>query len=84
MIVLTVSTAQTPYVSPDEQVGVESLGFGVFNVRIQYGFMQDPNVPETLMQARSNGVALDPDDVTYFLGRETIIVTQRRGMAMWR
>ena len=84
VIVLTVSTAQTPYVSPDEQVGVESLGFGVFNVRIQYGFMQDPNVPETLMQARSNGVALDPDDVTYFLGRETIIVTQRRGMAMWR
>jgi KUP system potassium uptake protein len=84
VIVLTVSTAQTPYVATDEQVGVESLGFGVYNVRVQFGFMQDPNVPEALMQARGKGVTLDPDDVTYFLGRETIIVTQRRGMAMWR
>jgi len=24
------------------------------------------------------------DDVTYFLGRETIIVTRREGMAIWR
>jgi KUP system potassium uptake protein len=29
-------------------------------------------------------VDLDPDDVTYFTGRETIIVTNRPGMAMWR
>ena len=27
---------------------------------------------------------LDVDDVTYFLGRETIVVTERPGMAMWR
>jgi KUP system potassium uptake protein len=27
---------------------------------------------------------MDPEDVTFFLGRETIIVTHRRGMAIWR
>ena len=27
---------------------------------------------------------MDGDDVTYFLGRETIIVTERPGMASWR
>jgi KUP system potassium uptake protein len=84
VIVLTVSTSQTPYVAADDQIDVNPLGFGVFYVRIQYGFMQDPNVPETLLQARSAGVNLDPDDVTYFLGRETIIVTRRPGMARWR
>src|SRR5687768_11224000 len=30
------------------------------------------------------GLVLDPDDLTYFLGRETIIVTWRKGMATWR
>jgi KUP system potassium uptake protein len=84
VVVLTVSTAQTPYVSITDQVSVESLGCGIYNVRIQYGFMQDPNVPETLMLARTGGLAIDEGDVTYFLGRETIIVTRRRGMAMWR
>jgi KUP system potassium uptake protein len=84
VVVLTVSTAQVPYVPLDDQVGVESLGEGVYNVRVQYGFMQDPNVPETLLTAKAKGVAVDLDDMTYFLGRETIIVTRRNGMATWR
>jgi KUP system potassium uptake protein len=84
VIVLTVSTAQTPYVSHDDQISVDVLGHGIYNVRILYGFMQDPDVPETLRQARSQGVAIDLEDLTYFLGRETIIVTGRRGMAVWR
>lgn len=46
--------------------------------------MDDPDVPAALLQARVQGLALDPDDLTYFLGRETIIVTHRKGMAMWR
>jgi KUP system potassium uptake protein len=82
--VLTVSTVQQPYVPSDQRVAVESLGYGLFNVRVQYGFMEDPNVPEALEQAREQGVPLDLEDLTYFLGRETIIVSRRKGMAIWR
>ena len=32
----------------------------------------------------STGSTIDVDDVTYFLGRETIIVTTAPGMAIWR
>jgi KUP system potassium uptake protein len=46
--------------------------------------MEDPDVPAALKQAREQGLPLDPDDLTYFLGRETIIVTHRKGMAVWR
>jgi KUP system potassium uptake protein len=84
VVVLTVSTAQVPHVAPDERVTVQPLGHDLFNVRVQYGFMEDPDVPEALLQARDRGLALDVDDVTYFLGRETIIVTARKGMAVWR
>ena len=84
VIVLTVSTAQQPHVPPRERVSVEPLGHGLFNVRVQYGLMEDPDVPEALLRARELGLVMDPDDLTYFLGRETIIVSRRKGMAIWR
>ena len=84
VVVLTVSTAQQPHVPVDQRVSVEAVGHDLFNVRVQYGFMEDPDVPAALLQAREQGLPLDADDLTYFLGRETIIVTARKGMAIWR
>jgi KUP system potassium uptake protein len=84
VVILTVSTAQRPHVAPDDRVSVEALGNSLYNVRVQYGFMEDPDVPAALLQARSLGLPLSEDDVTYFLGRETILVTRRQGMAIWR
>jgi KUP system potassium uptake protein len=46
--------------------------------------MEDPDVPAALLQAREQGLTLDADDLIYFLGRETIIVTRKKGMAIWR
>jgi KUP system potassium uptake protein len=71
-------------VSPEDRVSVEPVGHDLFNLRVQYGFMEDPDVPQALEQARQQGLVLDSDDLTYFLGRETIIVTRRKGMAIWR
>jgi KUP system potassium uptake protein len=84
VVVLTVSTVQRPYVSSGKRVSIEALGHDLFNVRVQYGFMEDPDVPSALQQAREQGLPIDPDDLTFFLGRETIIVTRRKGMAIWR
>ena len=84
VVILTVSTAPVPHVSAKEHIAFEALGHGVFTVRVVYGFMQDPNVPEALRAAQNRGLGIDADDITYFLGRETILVTHRRGMALWR
>jgi KUP system potassium uptake protein len=84
VIILTVTTAPTPHVSEEDRVTAQALGQGIFNVRIVYGFMEEPNVPEALGLARQLGVHMDPTDITYFLGRETILVTRKHGMAVWR
>jgi KUP system potassium uptake protein len=84
VVVLTVSTAQVPHVAAADRISVQPLGHDMFNVRVRYGFMDDPNVPEALVQAGEKGLAVNLDDTTYFLGRETIIVTRKKGMAIWR
>jgi len=73
-----------PHVPAGDRISVQPLGHSMFNVRIQYGFMEDPNVPQALLQAHGQGLHIDLDDTTYFLGRETIIVTAKQGMAVWR
>ncbi len=84
VVTLMITTQPVPHVPPEDQVTVKALGQGVFDVRVRYGFMEDPNVPEALVNACQHGLVLDEDDVTYFLGRETLIVTKAPGMAMWR
>ena len=81
VVMLMVTTQPVPHVPANQQVAVRALGQGVFDVAVRYGFMEDPNVPEALVHAREQGLELDEDDVTYFLGRETLIVTPTRA---WR
>jgi KUP system potassium uptake protein len=84
VVILTVTTQPVPHVAQEDQVQVRALGHGVYNVVVRYGFMQDPHIPEALALAREQGLVMDIDDVTFFLGRETILVTKHPGMAMWR
>ena len=84
VVILTVTTQPVPHVPEESQVDVHPLGRGVFNVVVRYGFMQDPNVPDALALAREQGLVMDEEDITFFLGRETIIVTSHPGMALWR
>ena len=84
VIILTVTTTRTPHVSPSDRLTVAPLGHDLYNAALKYGFMDEPNVPEALERAREHGLTIDVAGVTYFLGRETVIVTKNPGMALWR
>jgi KUP system potassium uptake protein len=46
--------------------------------------MERPDIPNLLKQARKQGCPLDPDDVTYYVGRETIVRREDgKGLAEW-
>jgi KUP system potassium uptake protein len=65
-------------------VAVEELGRGCYRIRLNYGFMEEPNVPEALAALKEKGMEFKPLETTYFLGRETLIPSRRPGMAIWR
>ena len=85
VVILNIITVQQPHCDEAERFSVDVLGHGVYNVRLQYGFMEDPDVPRALLAAaRALGMKFDFQDVVYFLGRQTILVTRHDGMALWR
>jgi KUP system potassium uptake protein len=83
VVILTVQTQSVPHIDEDQRVTMRTIGEGLFDVTVRYGFMEDPDVPAALARAEQLGLHAGAD-VLFFLGRETIIVTSREGMAPWR
>jgi KUP system potassium uptake protein len=83
VVLLSVVVEEEPHLTEDERWEWGSLGHGVYRLTLRFGFMEDPNIPDTL--ARITGpVSFDPMTTSYFLGRETLIPTEDPGMAIWR
>ncbi|MGB8224752.1 MAG: potassium transporter Kup [Polyangiales bacterium] len=82
--VVTVLTEETPRVPRDEKVSVEGLENGFFRVVARYGFMEDPNVPYVLALAREKGLDFEIAEVSFFLGRETLLPDRHPLMPIWR
>jgi KUP system potassium uptake protein len=75
VVILTIQTARVPYTRRGKRTEVQDLGEGLYRVTGTYGFMERPDVPALLCEAQDAGldVKIDLADVTYFLGRETIL-----------
>jgi KUP system potassium uptake protein len=84
VVFLTVVTEGVPHVPAGERVTVRRLGKGFSQVTARYGFMQDPDIGEVLEACRAQGLETHVDNATFFLGRETLIATDRPGMPIWR
>jgi KUP system potassium uptake protein len=85
ILILTVETADVPRVPEKERRSVEALGEGAFRILLRWGFMEEPDVPAGLRGLVLDGKELDPLAVSYILGRDALIATDRpSGMARWR
>jgi KUP system potassium uptake protein len=84
VVLLSIQTEDVPVVSGRDRVFVEELGYGFYRVTAHYGFMQNPNVIKLLRRAQRLGLNCDPETTSFYLGRETLLVTGRSRMARWR
>jgi KUP system potassium uptake protein len=84
VVFLTVTIEDEPAVALSERASVEELAPGIHRVRLRYGFMESPNIPRALEDCRASGLALEPMQTSYFLGRETLVPAALPKMSRWR
>ncbi len=87
VILLTVESARVPYVVAAERVTLDPAGEGIARMTLRYGFLERPNLPEALaaVSRRFPNFSYDEMETTFFLGRETLIVTRTgKAVARWR
>lgn len=85
VLILTVVTEEIPHVKDEERSEVTELGSGFYWLTLHYGFSETPDVPRTLSKIKVGGQVIDPMKTTYFLGRETLVVSRKKGpMARWQ
>lgn len=81
---VTVRSHEVPWIAPEQQLEMEPLGHDAWQVLVNYGFKDDPDLPLALERLQSQGVVLDPMTTSYFLSRDIVIPTTNGGMAQWR
>ena len=79
-LIVAIETAEEPRVAPEDRAHITKVAPGVFQVQITFGFMDEPDVPVVLSTLSHFGLEYDADDVTYFLGHESIIAGKAPGM----
>jgi KUP system potassium uptake protein len=84
VVLMTLITEEAPRIADEQQITIEDLGEGLFRVIARFGFMEDLDVTHVLELCAAQGLAFNPMDTTFFLGRETLICTKGEGMPVWR
>jgi KUP system potassium uptake protein len=84
VVLLTVMIEDYPYVDGDRRVELQDLGQGFFRLVLHYGFMEDVDVPLALQAVNQCGAQFKMMDTSFFLARQTLLPSERPGMAIWR
>jgi len=84
VILLTVMIEDYPYVDVARRVELQDLGQGFFRLVLHYGFMEDVDVPQALQYVDQCGAQFKMMDTSFFLARQTLLPSERPGMAIWR
>jgi KUP system potassium uptake protein len=83
--ILTIKTAEIPFVERDERVEIETLSPNFFRIIALYGFMEIPKIKHILDACREAGIPFTIVDTTFVLGRETILAKgDDQQLSIWR
>jgi KUP system potassium uptake protein len=84
VLIVSVMTEDVPRVHRLKRATVTDLGAGFHQVVLHFGFMEDPDVPTALAERVVMKLGTNLETLTYFVGRESLRVTDLPGMARWR
>ncbi|MBW1644721.1 MAG: potassium transporter Kup [Deltaproteobacteria bacterium] len=84
VVLLHVATRELPRVPNSQKVVLEKLGGGFYRLTANYGYMEEPSMPNIFSLAREQGLEIDLEQVSFFLGREKLTIGERPLMPRWQ
>jgi KUP system potassium uptake protein len=84
VLILSIVTDAVPEVADDDKVHFKEFGQGFWAVTAHYGFKESPSILDVMASCKAHGMPIDEADTSYYLGRESLVLTRRGGMAVWR
>jgi len=79
-----VRSHEEPWIGLDKRIELEPLGHHCWQVALNYGFKNDPDLPRSLELLKGRGIELNPMTTSYFLSRDIVTPTVGAGMSFWR
>jgi len=83
-VLLHFQAEDIPRVPNLEKIKTEKLGSGFYRIIARYGFMEDPQLENALTLAHEQGLELDLDTLSFYLGRERLVAGGNSKMGRWR
>jgi KUP system potassium uptake protein len=85
VLILKLVVTSSPRTKPSERLRIERVADRFWRIEARHGFMERPNALAVLDDCRTKGVEIDRDDITFYVGHETIIPREgRRGIPRWQ
>ncbi len=84
ILILTVKTSKIPFVKASDRVKVRELAPNFYRLKAYFGFRERPSVVTIFQAAKAAGLDFPLDEITFVLGRETIVVREQTFFSKWR
>jgi KUP system potassium uptake protein len=85
LFVLRVEIQSVPWVSSRDRITMQEVAPNFWRAEARYGFMERPHIPELLAVGKTLGCTLDLEDVTYYVGHETVVGREDgMGLPTWQ
>lgn len=85
LFVLHIEILPIPWVAASDRISVREAAPNFWRADARCGFMERPDIPQLLRDGASRGCTVDLDDVTYYVGHETVVHREdSRGFPAWQ
>ena len=83
-VILTVKTAEQPYVPEANRVTITKLSERFVRIEIHFGFMDEPNVSKALALCKKAGLKFEIMQTSFYLGRRALVSKPNAGLPAWQ
>ena len=83
VIMLSIGFEKVPSIDPGERLTITRYTEGFVEIRTRFGYMESPKIDEVIDLCNKNGFSLDAQQISFYVGRVSIGISDKPGSARW-